>query len=99
MGRIFEFALTLNTMVQGNMAIQAGRVSNSLRQLEIESQRLRREYSQQENELSRINSLLNQNTNRERQLQSMYESGYPGMGSNNIHLGYADVETFKDETI
>ena len=75
MGRIFEFALTLNTMVQGNMAIQAGRVSNSLRQLEIESQRLRREYSQQENELSRINSLLNQNTNRERQLQSMYESG------------------------
>ena len=26
-------------------------------------------------------------------------SGYPGMGSNNIHLGYADVETFKDETI
>ena len=26
-------------------------------------------------------------------------SGYPGMGSNNIHLGYADVETFKGETI
>lgn len=26
-------------------------------------------------------------------------SGYPGMGNNDIHLGYADIETFKDETI
>ena len=75
MGRILEFALTINAMMQGNLVLQANRATRNLAELESQSQRLRTEYTQQRNALEQVNRLLSQNAGNEERLRVMYEQG------------------------